>query len=122
MSMNHMSEATRQKDAPLLSCLLTVAKAFGEPDEARLRDAWHKTTGLADNKRLLAIVKTMQEGNFKPSVNLFGMDSGAIYLSDWHGHDADISADDMAKINAVISGIKDGSLKAQGILRKTSFE
>jgi len=78
---------------------------------------------VQDNKSMvLAIVKTMQEGNFKPSVNLFGMDSGAIYLSDWHGHDADISADDMAKINAVISGIKDGSLKAQGILRKTSFE
>ena len=50
------------------------------------------------------------------------VDRAADHLDLLHGHDADISADDMAKINAVISGIKDGSLKAQGILRKTSFE
>jgi len=78
---------------------------------------------VQDNKTMvMAIVKTMQEGKFTASVNLFGMDSGAIYMSDWHGHDADLSSASLDKINSVIAGIKDGSLKSQGILRKTSFE
>lgn len=78
---------------------------------------------VQDNATMvMAIVEATLNGEFTPSINLFGMDSGAIYVSDWHGHDADVSAEDMAKIDEIIAGIKDGSLKADGILRKTSFE
>ena len=78
---------------------------------------------VQDNHTMvMSIIQTALEGNFAAEVNLFGMDSGAIYVSDWHGHDADISQEDMDKIEEVIAAIKDGSLKEQGILRKTSFE
>lgn len=71
---------------------------------------------------VMAIVDTFLKGEFQANLNLFGMNEGAIYLSDWHGHDADITDEQMAKIEEVIAGIKDGSLKADGILRKSSFE
>ena len=50
------------------------------------------------------------------------MSDGAIYVSDWHGHDAEVPEDAMTKINEIIKGIKDGTLKEKGILPKTSFE
>ena len=78
---------------------------------------------VQDNATMVQmIVDAVINGEYEPKVNLYGMDSGAIYVSDWHGHDAEVAAEDMELINNVIEGIKDGSLKEQGILRKTSFE
>lgn len=78
---------------------------------------------VQDNHTMvMSIIKTALDGEFTPSVNLFGMDTGAIYVSDWHGHDADLPDGAMDQINEVIDKIKDGSLKKDGILRKTSFE
>ena len=82
-----------------------------------------QVSAVQDNATMVnMIVKAVVDGSFEAKVNLYGMDSGAIYLSDWHGHDADVSAEDMQLINDVIDGIKDGSLKEEGILPKTSFE
>lgn len=78
---------------------------------------------VQDNSTMvMAIVKAVVEENFSPKVNLFGMSDGAIYVSDWHGHDAEVPEDAMTKINEIIKGIKDGTLKEKGILPKTSFE
>jgi len=71
---------------------------------------------------ILAMVRAGVEGEFAPSLHLFGMKEGAIFVSDFHGHDAKLSAEDLAKIEEVKAGIIDGSLKAQGILPKSIFE
>lgn len=71
---------------------------------------------------VMAIVDTFLKGEFSANLNLFGMNEGAIYMSDWHGHDAEMSDEDMAFIEETISKVMDGSLKADGILRKSSFE
>ena len=81
------------------------------------------TSIVQDNATMvLAIVKAVVEGTFEPTVNLFGVKDGAIYISDWHGNDANLSEEQMAKIDEAIAGITDGSLKEAGILPKTSFE
>lgn len=80
-------------------------------------------SAIQDNKGLVfAMIQAAISGEFTPSLNLFGIADGAIYLSDWYGHDAELTADQQAKIQEVISGISDGSLKAQGILPKSVYE
>ena len=78
---------------------------------------------VQDNATMvMAIVKSVVDGTFTPTVNLFGVGDGAIYISDWHGHDADVAPEVMEKIDEIVAGINDGSLKEAGILPKTSFE
>lgn len=69
-----------------------------------------------------SIVEAGVNGTFEPKLNLFGMKEGALYLSDFHGNDSKLTADQLAKIDEIINGIKDGSLKEAGILPKSSFE
>ena len=80
-------------------------------------------SAIQDNQSLIfAMIQSAVEGSFTASLNLYGMADGAIYLSDWYGHDSELTADDLAMIQKVIDGIKDGSLKANGILPKSVYE
>lgn len=82
-----------------------------------------KVSVVQDNATLVqAVVKQYIDGEFKASINLFGMNEGAIYVSDWHGHDSEFTEEQIAQINEAVEKIADGSLKEEGILRKTSFE
>lgn len=82
-----------------------------------------KVSVVQDNATMvMAIVKSVVDGSFTPAVNLFGIGDGAIYVSDWHGHDAEVAPEVLEKIDEIIAGISDGSLKEAGILPKTSFE
>ena len=78
---------------------------------------------VQDNATMvMAIVKSVVDGSFVPAVNLFGVGDGAIYISDWHGYDENLDPEVLAKIDEIVAGITDGSLKEAGILPKTSFE
>ena len=69
-----------------------------------------------------SIVEAGVNGTFEPKLNLFGMKEGALYLSDFHGNDSKLTADQLAKLDEIINGIKDGSLKEAGVVPKSSFE
>ncbi len=69
-----------------------------------------------------AIVEAGVNGTFEPKLNLFGMKEGALYLSDYHGHDKELTEEQLAKLDEIIAGIKDGSLKESGVVPKSSFE
>lgn len=69
-----------------------------------------------------AIVESVINGDFTPELHLFGMSEGALYLSDYHGHDDQLTDEQKAKIDEIIEGIKDGSLREAGILPKSTFE
>lgn len=71
---------------------------------------------------ILAMIRAGVEGTFSPSLHLYGMAEGAIYMSDFHGHESLLPEGGMEKIEEVKAGILDGSLKAQGILPKSIFE
>lgn len=71
---------------------------------------------------ILAIARAGVEKTFTPALHLYGMKEGAIYLSDFHGHEGELPEGGMDKINEIIAGIEDGSLKEQGILPKSIFE
>lgn len=69
-----------------------------------------------------AIVETVLDGRFVPELDLVGMADGAIYMSEFYGHDEELPEGGLDKINEIIEKIKDGSLKAEGILPKSGFE
>lgn len=69
-----------------------------------------------------SIVEAGVKDTFEPKLNLFGMSEGALYLSDFYGNDEKLTDEQNAKVEEIIAGIKDGSLKEAGILPKSSFE
>lgn len=71
---------------------------------------------------MVKMVQDVIDGNFKPQLHLLGMNDDAIYISDFHGHDAELPEGGKEKIDEIVAGIKDGSLKEQGILPKSIFE
>ena len=76
----------------------------------------------SNEKLILAMVQAAINNEMTAELHLFGMAEGTIYLSDFHGHDADLPEGGKEKIDAVVAGILDGSLKEQGILPKSIFE
>ena len=71
---------------------------------------------------ILSIIESGVKGEFTPELHLFGMEEGAVYISDYHGHDAELTEEQLAEIDAAVEGVRDGSLKEQGIIPKSSFE
>lgn len=69
-----------------------------------------------------SIISKALNNEAKPALYLMGMNDKAIYLSDFHGNDANLPEGAADKINEVIAKIQDGSLKQQGILPKSVFE
>lgn len=69
-----------------------------------------------------AIVKSVVDGEFTPTLHLFGMNEGAIYITDFYGNDSKLTGEEKTKLDEIVAGIKDGSLKEQGILPKSTFE
>ncbi|MGI9951463.1 BMP family protein [Moorellaceae bacterium AZ2] len=70
----------------------------------------------------LHIIDQAMKGECKPGLYLLGSKEGTIRLSSFHGHEKDLPEGAMSKIEEVVAGIKDGSLKAKGILPKSTFE
>ena len=106
------------------ACSSAGIKAVGYiSDQYRQAPETVQVSVIQDNATMInVIVKSVVSESFHAGVNLYGMDSGAIYLSDWHGHDADLDGRDIRKIDDTIDLIRDGTLKEEGILPKTSFE
>ncbi|SMB92083.1 basic membrane protein A [Thermanaeromonas toyohensis ToBE] len=71
---------------------------------------------------MLHIIDQAMKGQAKPGLYLLGHKEGVIRLSSFHGHEKELPPSAMDKINEVLNGIKDGSLKAKGILPKSTFE
>lgn len=69
-----------------------------------------------------SMVNDVLEDKFDPILHLLGMSEGAIYISDFHGHDDKLPEGGMDKVNELVAGIKDGSLKEAGILPPSAFE
>ncbi|MEI7885689.1 MAG: BMP family protein [Clostridia bacterium] len=67
------------------------------------------------------IVKDGLAGNIKPVVVLVGAKDGAIRMSKWY-HEDWVGAEGVKKMDDIINGLKDGSLKEKGIVPKSSFE
>ena len=96
---------------------------LGYANDQHTVDDCVKVSVVQDNKSMvLAIVKSVLDGEFKAAINLKGVADGAIFVTDWYNADGVIDDEGLAKIDEVIAGIVDGSLKEQGILPKTSFE
>jgi basic membrane protein A len=132
-----MAMAMIEKGADVISCNANQV-GLGVIDAAKNKNI--KAIGYISDQNKVApdtvIVSSIQSVNFmvmnivskkvnndvKPAVYLSGYNDGAIYLSDWHGNDKNLPAGAMDKINEILKGIKDGSLKEKGILPKSVFE
>lgn len=132
-----MAMAMIEKGADVISCNANQV-GLGVIDAAKNKNI--KAIGYISDQNKVApdtvIVSSIQSVNFmvmnivskkvnndvKPGVYLSGYNDGAIYLSDWHGNDKNLPAGAMDKINEILKGIKDGSLKEKGILPKSVFE
>jgi basic membrane protein A len=57
-----------------------------------------------------------------PSVSLMGTADEAIYLSEFHGHEKDFPAGSLDRLQKIFEGLKDGSLRNQGVVPKSIFE
>lgn len=68
------------------------------------------------------IVSSVVDGTFKPELGLYGINEGAISVSDIYDIGRDFTDEDRARLEEVTEGIKDGSLKAKGILPASVFE
>lgn len=61
-------------------------------------------------------------GELTPELHLMGAADGAIYLSDFHGHEDAFGEGGVEKLQEIYEGILDGSLKEAGILPASVFE
>lgn len=132
MAMTYIEQGADVLSANANSCGLGVIEAAKEKgirhigyisDQNAVAQDTIMVSAVQSNQLLIkAMVQAGLDGTMSPSLNLFGMKEGAIYLSDFHGHDADLPEGAKAKIDAVVAGILDGSLKEQGILPKSTFE
>ena len=61
-------------------------------------------------------------GELKPELYLMGAEEGAIYLSDFHGHENAFPEGGVDKLAEIFEGLKDGSLREDGIVPPSIFE
>ena len=69
-----------------------------------------------------SIIQEVLDGNFAPALSLYGMNEGAVALSDFYDIGVSLTEEEQAKLEEIVAGIQDGSLKEAGILPKSSFE
>ena len=82
-----------------------------------------KASMIQSNQLMIfSIIESGLDGSFTPELHLFGINEGAISISDFHGHDAELTSEQLAEIDSAVESVKDGSLKQAGILPKSSFE
>ncbi|MEL7608328.1 MAG: BMP family protein [Bacillota bacterium] len=132
MGMTYIEQGADVLSANANSCGLGVIEAAKDKgirhigyvsDQNQVAPDTIMVSAIQSNEFLImAIVKAAMDNEMTAALHLFGMAEGAISLSDFHGHEADLPEGGKAKIDAVIAGILDGSLKAQGILPKSTFE
>ena len=132
MAMTYIEQGADVLCANANSCALGVIEAAKEKgimhigyisDQNKVAPDTIMVSAIQSNQLLIkAMVQAGMDGAMTASLNLFGMKEGAIYLSDFHGHDAALPEGGKAKIDEVVAGILDGSLKEKGILPKSTFE
>lgn len=72
---------------------------------------------------VIKVIEMAKEKPLTPKTFLLGINDGVVRLSEYHQMDkGEIPQAAKDKMNEVIKGLKDGSLKSQGILPKSSFE
>ena len=69
-----------------------------------------------------AIIEAAVNGEFEPTLQLFGVKEGAIYITDYHDEDSPLTDEQKAQIEEIIAGMEDGSLQEQGIVPKSVFD
>ena len=69
-----------------------------------------------------SIIEEVLAGEFTPALSLYGMNEGAVAVSDFYDIGAALTEEEQALLEEIIAGIQDGSLKEAGILPKSSFE
>ncbi len=69
-----------------------------------------------------AIIEKGVKGELSPELYLMGTVEGAIYLSDFHGHEDAFGEEGIAKLEEIYAGLKDGSLREQGLVPPSVFE
>lgn len=69
-----------------------------------------------------SIIEQTVNGDFAPTLSLYGMNEGVVAVSDFYDIGVDLTEEEQELLDQIIAGIEDGSLKEQGILTKSSFE
>lgn len=70
----------------------------------------------------LDVINDVVDGSFTGSVQVVGIESESIRLSDWHGHDAWMPEGAMDTIDTIIAGLADGSFVEEGICPKSVYD
>lgn len=68
------------------------------------------------------VIEDVINGDFSGDVRVVGIESDSVALSDWHGHDSWLTADELAKVDEIIAGLSDYSLVEQGICPKSCYD
>lgn len=70
----------------------------------------------------LDVIQDVIEGSFTGGVEVVGIESTSIALSDWHGHESWLPEGAMDTIDTIIAGLEDGSLVKDGICPKSCYD
>ncbi len=132
MGMTFIEQGADVLSANANSCSLGVIDAAKEKgllhigyisDQSDVAPGTVMVSVIQSNQFMIkAIIQSVVEGTFVPQLNLFGMNEGAVYMTDYHDDAHPLTDEQRAKVDEIIAGIKDGALKSQGILPKSVFE
>lgn len=132
MGMAFIEQGADVLSANANSCSLGVidaAKEGGIKHIGYISDQYEVAPGtvmisvVQSNQFLIkAIIEASLNGEFTPTLQLFGMKEGAVYLTDYHDEDSPLTDEEKAKMEEIVAGILDGSLKEEGILPKSTFD
>ena len=132
MGMAFIEQGADVLSANANSCSLGVIDAAKEAgikhigyisDQYEVAPGTVMTSVVQSNAFLIkAIIEASLNGEFEPTLQLFGMKEGAVYMTDYHDEDSPLTDEEKAQVDEIIAGILDGSLKEQGVLPKSTFE
>lgn len=70
----------------------------------------------------MAMIDDAVNGNFKAAASIVGVAENVVRISDWHGHESWITAEEHAKVDEIMAGLADGSLVESGICPKSVYD
>lgn len=73
------------------------------------------------SKLVFTIIKVGTEGGLTAEIRLNGVSEGVIGVSSWHQHENIVTPAMQNKLDEVIAGLEDGSLRKNGILLKPQY-
>ncbi len=68
------------------------------------------------------VIEEALNGTLVPELRLLGANDGAIYYSDFHGHEDAFGEGGAEQLAEILAGVQDGSLREEGILPPSVFE